>query len=207
MRPVDWLPPLAWMAVILWLAGDSGSAERTGRLLIPIFRFLAPGASPLQLEALHGIARKLGHVTEYAVLAALWLRAFTAGGGLARRSAAWRAWGIAVGWAVVDEALQWASASRTGSALDVLLDAVGALAVALPGAWGWRPAADVLARLSLWIAAVGGLALVAVNLLTGIESGVLWLTVPAAVLALALFRRARPSGAGRACRAGRPRRG
>jgi hypothetical protein len=43
----------------------------------------------------------------------------------------------------------------------------------------------------LWTAAVGGAALLAVNLFAGVASGLLWLTVPAAALVLALARRRR----------------
>jgi VanZ family protein len=188
MRPGFWVPPVLWMAIILWLASDSGSAERTGRLLMPVLRFLFPGASPIQIDVMHGAVRKLAHAVEYAVLAGLWLRAFAHGGGLARRPAAWRAWAIAAAWAAIDESVQMMVASRTGSPIDVVIDATGALAVALPAALGWRPAADRLTRILLWIAAVGGAALLAINLAVDVASGVLWATVPAAVLALWLLR-------------------
>jgi VanZ family protein len=178
------------MAVILGLASDSGSAEQTGRLLRPVFQLLFPGASALQIDALHGATRKLAHVVEYAILAGLWFRAF-ARSGRAAWPAAWRAWLIAVAWAAIDETSQAMAASRTGSPLDVALDASGALAAASVAAAGWRPAMDRIARALLWIAAVGGAAVVALDLLVGAESGALWLTVPAAALALGLWRRRR----------------
>ena len=53
-------------------------------------------------------------------------------------------------------------------------------------------AVDALTKITLWIAAVGGAALIILNVVTDVGSGVLWLTVPAAVVALALLRRARP---------------
>jgi len=193
MRPAYWLPPVVWMGVILWLASDSGSAEHTGRLIIPILRGLFPGASPLQIEALHAATRKLAHAVEYAILAGLWSRAFVAGRGRAPRSAAWRAWAIAAAWAGIDETYQSTLPSRSGSAMDVALDAIGALAGTLLAVYGWRPTADRFARALLWVAAVGGAALVALNLLAGVDSGVLWVTVPAAALALVLVRRRRTS--------------
>ena len=127
MRPSLWAPPVAWMLVILWLASDTGSAEHTGRLILPVLRALFPSASPAQLDAMHFVIRKLGHVTEYAILAALWLRAFVGDGG-PRARAARRAWVIAVAWAVVDETYQSSVGSRTGSVVDVALDGTGALA-------------------------------------------------------------------------------
>ncbi len=191
MRPAFWLPPVVWMGVIVWLASDSGSAAQTGRFLLPVLHVLFPGASALQIEALHGVARKAAHATEYAILAGLWFRALAIGAGIGPRSAAWAAWAIAVVWAGIDETYQSTSASRTGSPMDVALDATGALAIAVLAAFGWRPTADALAGTLLWIAAVGGALLVGLNLLTGVGSGVLWATVPAAVLVIVLVRRRR----------------
>ena len=48
---------------------------------------------------------------------------------------------------------------------------------------------DVAALLFLWAAAAGGTLVIAIDLASGVPAGVLWLTVPAAVLALALRRR------------------
>jgi VanZ family protein len=177
------------MGIILWLASDSGSATQTGQLLVPILRFLFPSASSLQIEALHGAARKAAHAIEYAILAGLWFRAFAAGAGLAPRLAAWAAWAVAVVWAGIDETYQSTLASRTGSPTDVALDAAGALAIVLLGSRGWRPTADAMAGILLWLAAAGGAALIGVNLLTGVSSGILWATVPAAVLVIVFVRR------------------
>lgn len=193
MRQAAWLPPVLWMAVILWLASDSGSAEHTGRLIRPVLQFLFPAASPLQIDAMHGGVRKLGHAVEYAILAGLWFRAFVREGPTARRRAGGYAWMIAAVWAVIDESYQSTVGSRTGSPLDVMIDAAGALAVAVPAACGWRPTADRLTDALLWIAAIGGAGLLALNLVAGVESGLLWLTVPVAAIALALFRRRRPT--------------
>ena len=193
MRPTSWVPPLLWMGVILWLASDSGSAEHTGRLIEPILRYLFPLASPLQIEAMHGALRKLAHVTEYAILVGLWFRAFMERAATGARAAAWRAWMIAVGWAVIDETYQFSLLSRTGSPFDVLIDAAGGLAVAIPAGYGWRPTADRLADILLWIAALGGAAFLALNVIAGVPSGVLWLTAPAALIALAVLRRRRTS--------------
>ena len=191
MRASRWLPPVAWMALILWLGSDSGSAERTGRFLMPALRFLVPSASPLQLDALHTLIRKLGHVTEYAVLAALWLRALAGVPRLVRSRVALCAWAIAVAWAVLDESLQSMVASRTGSLYDVMIDALGALVPAMLLGEGWRRRVDGLTRLALWVAAIGGAVMIVVNVMTDVGSGLLWLTVPAAALALFVRRQAR----------------
>jgi VanZ family protein len=192
MRAFAWVAPVAWMALILWLGSDGGSAEHTGRLILPALRFLFPSASPLQLEALHAAVRKLAHLTEYAILAALWLGAFVGARGTPRGRAAWQACAIAAAWAVIDETVQSTVASRTGSPTDVLIDVAGALVVALPGGYGWRLSVVALTHVALWIAAAGGAALIVLNIMLDVSSGVLWLTVPSAVVALVLLRRARP---------------
>ena len=189
MRPAHWLPPVVWMAVILSLASDAGSAEHTSRLILPVLRFVFPGASPLQLDAMHLVVRKLAHVSEYAILAALWLRALVAGRGLAPRPAAWGALAIAVAWAIVDESYQSTVGSRTGSPVDVAIDAAGALAVAVSGRFGWRPTVDALTATLLWAAAIGGAALLALDAAAGVSSGLLWLAVPGALAGLLLRRR------------------
>jgi VanZ family protein len=122
-----WLPPLLWMALIWGLSGDIGSAEQTSRFFLPIVRALLPWASPEQLRWAHGLVRKLGHVTEYAILAGLWFRAFHAGGRGRPATSARAALALSVGWAVVDELHQAMVGSRTGTWRDVLLDGAGAV--------------------------------------------------------------------------------
>jgi VanZ family protein len=181
------------MALILWLGTDTGSSQHTGSLVVPILRFLYPSASPLQIEAMHGLVRKAAHVTEYGLLAALWLRAFITGAGMPWRAAAWCTLLIAGAWAAIDEALQANLRSRTGSAFDVGIDTAAAASVVVLVGFGWRPVVDSLTTALLWTAAVGGAALIAINLLAGVRPDTLWLTGPVAFLLL--FRRRRPSRA------------
>ncbi len=96
-RLAFWLPPLVWMAAIMWFSGGDFSAENTGSILRPLVRWLLPGASDAQIAALHALIRKGAHVTEYALLAALWFVALTRERGLSRRRAAWLAFLVAVG--------------------------------------------------------------------------------------------------------------
>jgi VanZ family protein len=179
------------MALVLWLGSDSGSAERTGRLIVPILRWLFPAAAPLQLEVMHAAVRKLGHVIEYAVLAGLWFHALAARGGRTPAGAAGLSWAIALGCAVADESLQATTRSRTASMVDVGLDVAGAALVALPAGVGWRGAIDAATSIALWTAAIGGSVLLAVNWMTRVDSGLLWVATPAAVLVLFLRRRPR----------------
>jgi len=185
-RLAFWLPPLVWMAAIVWFSGGDFSAENTGSVLRPLFRWLLPGASDAQIAALHALIRKSAHVTEYAVLAALWFVALTRERGLSRRRAAWLAFLVAVGWACLDELHQATEPSRTASAMDVAIDATGALVASTIGRYGWGRALDVASAGFLWVAAAGGAVVMALDLASGVAPGMLWLTVPAAIVALLL---------------------
>jgi VanZ family protein len=121
-----WLPPLVWMALIWELSTDVGSADHTAGLFIWIMSRLFPWATPAQIDLAHGLMRKLGHLTEYGILAALWFRALHVGRRLDSARSAWTALAISVAWALADEFHQTFVPSRTASVLDVLVDATGA---------------------------------------------------------------------------------
>jgi len=149
MRPAHWLPPVLWMGVIMFLSTDTASAEHTGEFLLPVLRWLLPWASPGDLDAIHGLVRKGAHLTEYAILAALWYRALTHGSRLAPPAVGWLAFGISLAWAALDEWHQSFVASRTGSAVDVGIDGAGAALSLVAVCRGWRPALDVVTEPAL----------------------------------------------------------
>jgi VanZ family protein len=70
-----WMPAILWMALIFVGSTDLLSAEHTSRFLVPFLRWLDPQISWAALNEIQMVVRKLGHVTEYAVLAALLWRA------------------------------------------------------------------------------------------------------------------------------------
>jgi VanZ family protein len=184
MHPKYWLPPVLWMAVIVGFSTDAGSESHTEHWLLPILRELAPWATPALLEALHWLVRKTAHLSEYAILAALWLRAFVRGLNLTPRTAGLLAVAISVAWAILDELHQSFVPSRSASLADVLVDSAGAV-IALPIAHvGWRQAVDCTTAALLWIALIGGAGFLLVNTILGVPSGPLWLTAPTAALAL-----------------------
>jgi VanZ family protein len=187
IRLTIWLPPIAWMAVILWLSTGDFSAANTGSVLRPLLQMLLPWASASQLAAAHELIRKAAHLTVYAVLVVLWFIALTRERRWGARTAAWVALAIAVAWACVDELHQATEPSRTGSLTDVAFDSAGALVASVAAQGGWRVAAVVTTAL-LWTATVGGAVLIAINLATGVGSGVLWVTVPVAAALLVLRR-------------------
>src|SRR6266705_4116904 len=75
----SWLPPFIWLGVIF--VGSTGvmSAEQTSRFLVPFLRWLDPQISFATIAAIHFALRKLGHLTEYAIFAALLWRALRRG--------------------------------------------------------------------------------------------------------------------------------
>jgi VanZ family protein len=131
-----WLLVALWTGFVWWLGSAAFSASVTSRFLAPLVRWLWSTASPEQVVALVLTLRKIAHPFVYGVLAALCFRA-TRLSGAARP---WIALGIALCVAVavasLDETRQATLVARTGSPVDVALDAAGAL-TALGAALLW----------------------------------------------------------------------
>jgi VanZ family protein len=172
------------MAVIVGFSTDAGSSEHTASWLLPLLKTLAPWATSGQVEALHWFTRRLAHLSEYAILAALWLRALTRGRGLSPRNAGLMALAISAVWAALDELHQSFVPIRSASVADVARDTVGALIAVAGAGLRWRRVADRTTAALLWTALIGGAAFLLVNAIVGVPSGALWLTVPAAAMAL-----------------------
>lgn len=119
-------PALLWMGAIFLFSTDLFSRGETGRFLLPLLAWLFPEAAAETLALLHEALRKVGHLMEYGVLAVLWYRGRASGSAAWAPEAARLALLVAVGYAVTDELHQALVASRTGSVLDVAIDAGGA---------------------------------------------------------------------------------
>lgn len=122
-----WLPPILWAIIVFGFSSDAFSATETSRLIVPLLKWLLPRADAHTIELLHALARKLGHLVEYAILAALLFRSFKYGS----REQWSRRWAvgsllIVLACASADEYRQSLSAARTGSAFDVVIDLIGA---------------------------------------------------------------------------------
>ena len=130
-----WLPVVAWMLLIYIASTDLMSAQHTSRFIGPFLRWLNPEISLEAIRTVQFAVRKTAHVVEYAILAALLVRALHGG----VRALQWwhplAAFAIAGTFAAFDEFHQSFVASRTGSPQDVLLDGSGAALGALIAWW------------------------------------------------------------------------
>lgn len=122
-------PLLAWMAVIFFASTDALSASNSGFAIESLLQWLLPNITETGLAVIHGLVRKAGHLTEYAILALLAARAFSGSAheGLRRR---WlvAALGLVVIYALSDEFHQSFVPSRSGSVYDCFIDIGGGLA-------------------------------------------------------------------------------
>lgn len=113
--------------MVLGASSDAFSSAHSGSILGAILnRLLGHPLPPRQFELLHFLIRKASHLTEYAILGALLLRALRAGASGWRWSWALGAVVLALCVAATDEWHQMFLPSRTGTGWDVVLDGVGA---------------------------------------------------------------------------------
>jgi VanZ family protein len=132
-----WLPVLVWLGLIFIGSTDLMSAEHTSRIIGPILRWFNPGISGQTIMQVQFFVRKVGHVSEYAILAMLLWRGL-------RRGTRWQmtmstlrlrselVLFIAVSFlcaifAASDEFHQSFVPTRTASPVDVVIDIIGAL--------------------------------------------------------------------------------
>jgi VanZ family protein len=118
-------PVLVWVGVIFFLSSPEGSMQQTSRFIRPLLQFLFPAADEAALQIYHGYIRKAAHVTEYAILAILAARAFSAAKPFLRSF--WFVWaiGLVISVASLDEFNQSFEPSRTSTPWDVALDVAG----------------------------------------------------------------------------------
>lgn len=125
---VNWAPVLVWMTVIFLFSTDYFSSTNTAPFIAPLLSNLFPDLATGHIESIVMLMRKLGHFSEYCILALLLMRALNAE--FAEQSAKSRInWSIAliVIYAVSDELHQAFVPSRTASPWDVLIDSLGGM--------------------------------------------------------------------------------
>jgi VanZ like family len=139
-----WLPVVLMIIVIMLESTDMFGSDQTSRLIYPVVNWITLNLTghamdyPFFLQ-LHAVLRKVGHLTGYGLLCAVWFRAIraTARGHLLRHSFEWN-WFWTHTWArnaflmtaliaSADEIHQRFLPSRTGEFRDVLIDSSGAL--------------------------------------------------------------------------------
>lgn len=120
---------IAWMLLIFVASTDALSAERTSRFLVPLLRWLDPTISGSTIAAIHFTLRKLGHFTEYAILAFfLWSALRVSMPTQTAATVAAICFAASLFFAASDEFHQSFVATRTASSRDVLIDCLGAAA-------------------------------------------------------------------------------
>lgn len=121
-----WVPVIMAMVYIYWMSTDAFALPRTSRIIEPIIRFFSPHISRSDMLMIHGVIRKLAHVTEYFILGILLFRAFRAGS-QERRWWRWALSSLAVValYAAGDEMHQYYVSTRTASLVDVGYDMLG----------------------------------------------------------------------------------
>jgi VanZ family protein len=139
-----WLLPLLWMLVIFSASSDARSYEHSSRLFEPLLHWLFPQMSQVHVEAIHHVFRKCGHLTEYAIFAALLWRALYRPARNQPRPWSWQparaALLIVALYSASDEFHQLFVPTRTSLVSDVFIDTTGG-AIGLLVIWGlgrWR---------------------------------------------------------------------
>jgi VanZ family protein len=135
-----WWPALLWAVVISGFSTGAFTAQNTGRIIIPVLRWLFPHAAPQTIVWMHFVIRKCGHLTEYFILSLLILRGIRAG------RSGWRwTWVLATillisAYASLDEFHQSFVPGRTAAVTDVMIDTAGGAAAQVLAAllffWG-----------------------------------------------------------------------
>jgi|SRR5580693_4228060 VanZ family protein len=132
-----WLPVLLWMVVIFSASADSHSYEHSSRFIEPFLHWLFPNMPQGDIDKIHHVIRKCGHLTEYAILALLLWRALHAS---KNNLPAW-SWPKVGGtlllvflYAASDEFHQSFVPTRTPLVSDVFIDTTGG-AIGLLGFW------------------------------------------------------------------------
>jgi VanZ family protein len=121
-------PPIIWAAFIFIGSSDLLSSSHTSGFIMRPLHALFPNASEATLAAIHFALRKLGHFTEYAILAWLAARALrTSSQQWLRTRWFWLALAFVICYALFDEFRQSFVPSRTSSIFDSLIDISGGL--------------------------------------------------------------------------------
>ena len=136
-----WLPVGIWMTVIFSASADTQSYVHSSLIFEPVMRWLFPHMPKEQMEELHHLFRKCGHLSEYGILALLVWRAIHKPCLEPGKPWSWSEAGLTVvivcGYAATDEFHQIFVPNRTPLVSDVIIDTLGGSA-ALLCLWAMR---------------------------------------------------------------------
>jgi len=120
-----WLIPISWMAAIFVFSSDWFAWQRTAPVVYSWLQWGQPHLDEPQLESLHLLVRKLGHVMEYALLVLLWHLALRRSHQWPIRRSLFGAAVVSILYAALDEWRQTFTAERSGNLTDIMLDGLG----------------------------------------------------------------------------------
>ena len=127
-RIKNWLPVCAWLSLIFFFSTDQFSSANTEQIFGFLSSWLLPEISIENIPPIHGAMRKIGHWSEYLVLAVLILRAL--------RNETGKKWELRhavhtlvfiILYALSDELHQAFVPSRTASFGDAMIDVLGGI--------------------------------------------------------------------------------
>jgi VanZ family protein len=123
---IDWGLVVVWAIVIFCFSTAPFASSKTSQVIGPILTWVMPSITGHQLDVVHLLVRKLGHLSEYFIFALLVHRALAHQdqSGSRRRQLVWTLLTVCL-YAATDEWHQSFVPGRTASAGDVLLDSVG----------------------------------------------------------------------------------
>jgi VanZ family protein len=125
-----WMPLILWLVVIFIFSTDAFASSETSRVITPALQVLFPWLSVQQLEFWHAVLRKLGHITEYFVLAVLTYRVLKQyKSDLIQAKLRTLSFAVFVG--TFDELHQGFTFFRTASPADIGYDCLGAVTALL----------------------------------------------------------------------------
>jgi len=135
----NWLPVFAWASLIFFFSTDQFSSSHTAPVVETIAFWVFPEISSETVEIIHEVVRKLGHWSEYFILAVLFLRALQ--NRTSTKSGSWHATATLVFvflYAASDEFHQLFVPSRTASVGDIMIDVFGGICGILWMYWYYR---------------------------------------------------------------------
>ena len=121
----NYILPVLWIGVISMFSTEAFGDATTSGVLHHLFGFLGISPQYHELHKVDFLVRKSAHLTVYAVLAALWFRAFRKSG-VRLPAALLFSLAISVSCGALDEFHQSFEPGRTSKVTDVFIDTTGA---------------------------------------------------------------------------------